>query len=100
MIVTWQSIIVAGSVLSAILLIGGVALKIVSWFLKQERNKKDIVDLREQHAEDVKHINEENRLICQALSACLDGLIQLGANHDVPKAKAKLDEYLNMQAHK
>ena len=44
-------------------------------------------------------IKEENTLICFALSACLDGLQQLGANHSVPVAKDKLDKYLNQKAH-
>jgi citrate synthase len=34
-----------------------------------------------------------------ALCACLDGLQQLGANHSVPVAKAKLEEWLNDKAH-
>ena len=35
-----------------------------------------------------------------ALSACLDGLVQLGANHEVPKAKKELDDYIRSQAHR
>lgn len=50
--------------------------------------------------EDIKRIKEENALIVFALSACLDGLQQLGANHTVPVAKNKLDKYINQQAHK
>ena len=47
----------------------------------------------------VHKLKEENCLVCFALSACLDGLQQLGANHTVPIAKEKLDKYLNQQAH-
>lgn len=50
--------------------------------------------------EDIKRIKEEDTLIVFALSACLDGLQQLGANHTVPIAKDKLDKYINQQAHK
>lgn len=100
MVVTWQSVIVAGSVLSAILLIGGVALKITSWFMKQEKNKKDIAELERVHKADMARVKEENRLLCTGLSACLDGLMQLGANSVVPNAKKELDDYLNSQAHK
>ena len=67
----------------------GAVLAAFRWFLKQ--NKQD---------EDIKQLKEENTLICYALSACLDGLEQLGANHTVPKAREKLDKYLNVQAHK
>lgn len=48
----------------------------------------------------IERLKDENCLICFALSACLDGLEQLGANHTVPKAKDKLDKYINQQAHK
>ncbi len=60
---------------------------------------KFILKIKKQDAE-INRIKEENTLQCFALSACLDGLIQLGANHTVPVAKDKLDKYLNKQAHK
>ena len=53
-----------------------------------------------QQAEDLKSVKEEQRVLCIAVSACLDGLIQLGANHEVPKAKIALDDYITSQAHK
>ena len=53
-----------------------------------------------QQAEDLKAVKEEQRILCIGLSACMDGLIQLGANHEVPKAKKALDDYLTSQAHK
>lgn len=59
------------------------------WFMKQE--KQDV---------DIKQLKEENTLIVYALSACLDGLEQLGANHTVTDAKNRLDKYINKQAHK
>ena len=49
---------------------------------------------------DIAASKEERTLVVYALSACLDGLQQLGANHTVPKAKDKLDKYINKQAHK
>ena len=53
-----------------------------------------------QQTEDLKAVKEEQRVLCVAVSACLDGLIQLGANHEVPKAKKALDDYIRSQAHK
>ena len=53
-----------------------------------------------QQTEDLKAVKEEQRVLCIAVSACLDGLIQLGANHEVPKAKKALDDYIRSQAHK
>ena len=53
-----------------------------------------------QQVEDLKSVKEEQRILCIAVSACLDGLIQLGANHEVPKAKKALDDYITGQAHR
>ena len=99
MYISWQTIITAGSVVSAALLFLGLFTKGHKWFLKQENQDDKIDKLTEHHEEDVQRIKEENCLICYALSACLDGLIQLGCNHTVPDAKQKLDKYLNQQAH-
>lgn len=82
-------IITGASLLTALGVILGFVLKVHKWYLRQE--KQD---------EEIKNIKEEDKLICYALSACLDGLMQLGANHTVPVAKDKLDKYLNQQAHK
>ena len=82
----------AGTVSAAAVIIG-MALSVHRWYLTAK--EKD-----EAHDRKIAQIKEENRLIVYALSACLDGLMQLGANHDVPEAKKKLDEHLNEQAHK
>ena len=100
MVVTWQTIITAGAVLGALGAIIGGILKVHKWYLRQEEQDKAIKELKKHHEEDLKRVREENTLICYALSACLDGLQQLGANHTVPDAKDKLDKYLNQQAHK
>ena len=81
-------IITVASLITALSVILAFVFKIHKWFLKQEQQDKEI-----------KRIKEENALICYALSACLDGLQQLGCNHTVPDAKDKLDKYLNKQAH-
>lgn len=78
---------VAG-IITGLTLIFGTAFAIYRWFLKQRQQDLSIADLE-----------EENEIICEGLSACLDGLIQLGANHNVPKIKEKLDEHLNKKAH-
>lgn len=99
-----NAIITIASVITALGVIIGVILKIHNWYLKQDNqdksHEKDIQTLEKKHKEDITQLREENCLICFALSACLDGLMQLGANHTVPVAKEKLDKYLNQQAHK
>lgn len=82
-------IITGASLITALGVILGVVFKVHKWYLKQKQLEKEI-----------KQIKEEDTLICYALSACLDGLQQLGCNHTVPDAKDKLDKYLNQQAHK
>lgn len=99
MYIEWNTIITAAGVVSALLLLLGILAKVYNWYLKQGEQDKKIDKLTEHHEEDVRRIKEENCLICFALSACLDGLQQLGANHTVPVAKDKLDKYLNQQAH-
>ena len=89
MYVTWQTIIAFASILTALGVIIGGILKIHKWYLEQQSLKKEMAETK-----------EENALICFALSACLDGLQQLGANHTVPVAKEKLDKFLNNRAHK
>lgn len=89
MTITVSTIITAAAVISAIGAIFGAVFAAYRWYLKQERQDIDIA-----------RIKEEDTLICFALSACLDGLQQLGANHTVPIAKEKLDKFLNKQAHK
>jgi hypothetical protein len=42
---------------------------------------------------------KERSVICFALIACLDGLIQNGANGQVTKAKEMLEKHLNKKAH-
>lgn len=100
MYITWQTIITAGAVVSALLLLLGILFKVYKWYLKQNEQDNKISELKEQHEKDIHSLREENCLMCYALSACLDGLQQLGANHTVPIAKEKLDKYLNQQAHK
>lgn len=87
--VSADTIITIAAVIGALGVIFGVVFAMYRWYLKQEKQDKDIA-----------HIKEEDTLIVFALSACLDGLQQLGANHTVPIAKDKLDKYINQRAHK
>lgn len=88
MTITPQTIITAASLIGAAGVIFGAIFAAYRWYLRQNKD-----------TEEIKRLKKENTLICYALSACLDGLIQLGANHTVPKAKDKLDKYLNQSAH-
>ncbi|MBQ3006743.1 MAG: branched-chain amino acid ABC transporter permease [Clostridia bacterium] len=88
MFVDVETIIKLASLITALGILIGVFCKVHKWYLKQEQQDAEIERLK-----------EENCLLCYGMSAALDGLIQLGANHDVPEAKKKLDKYLNKEAH-
>lgn len=95
-----QTIITAGAVVTACLTVFGLGRS----FAKYLCSVKDRARTRAEHStaqdKDIARLKEENQLICYGLSAALDGLEQLGANHSVPIAKNKLQKYLNEQAHK
>lgn len=88
MYINTDTIITAASVATALVVIFSAVFTAYRWFLKQEKQDKDISGLK-----------EEMTLICYCMSATLDGLIQLDCNHSVPVAKDKLDKYINKKAH-
>lgn len=100
MYIDGNTIITTSGILTAIGVMLGLLLKIHKWYLRQEDLWEEMIKLKDRHKNDINDMNEENGLICEALVACLDGLQQLGANHNVPIAKDKLQSYLNEQAHK
>ena len=87
--ITADTVITAAAVITALGVITGAFAALCKWVDRQRGQDKDIAQLK-----------EENALIVHALSACLDGLQQLGANHTVPKAKEMLNKYINEQAHR
>lgn len=78
--------------MTALGVVGGI-------LLNRYFDRKDRKDEVEKLKMKVADIEEENCLLCYGISACLDGLEQLGANHTVPIAKDKLDKHLNKKAH-
>lgn len=90
-----QTIITTAAVIAAAIAIVGYYNKVYSWVKHQEEQDKRMDRIEKAAAVERKELT----LIVYALSACLDGLGQLGANHTVPIAKDKLDKYINKQAH-
>lgn len=83
-----NAIITIAAVLAALGTIVGTLFGLFNWINKQKKQDTDI-----------KKINKEMTLLVYCMSACLDGLEQLGANHTVPMAKDKLNKYINQKAH-
>ena len=90
-----QTIITTAAVIAAIIAIVGYYNKVYGWVKHQEEQDERMDKIERAAATERKELT----LIVYALSACLDGLGQLGANHTVPIAKDKLDKYINKQAH-
>jgi len=97
--ITAGGIITAASVLAAIIALAGYLFKAHDWVQMQDGRENEIAELRKQHNADISTVQEEQTLIVYGLLACLDGLEQLGCNHEVTNAKEKLNKHLNKKAH-
>ena len=67
----------------------GAVFAVHKWFLKQEKQDRDI-----------KAIKEEQTILTQGVLACLMGLKEQGCNGPVTEAIDKIETYLNEKAHK
>lgn len=81
-------IIRAAAVLSAMGVIGGVAVTVVKMILRDKRQ-----------SEIIKAMQEEQTMICYGLRGALQGLIEQGCNGPCKDALQRLDKHLNMEAH-
>jgi predicted histidine transporter YuiF (NhaC family) len=75
--------------ITALGVIFGVIFAIYKWYLKQEKQDKDI-----------KAIKEEQTLLTQGVLACLKGLKEQGCDGPVTIAIKQIETHLNQQAHK
>lgn len=108
---TPQTIITAGSVVTATILLVQRFAKGVRWFDKQEKQSTDIEELKTQHDADVSKLenemseqirknNEELQILTRGILACLKGLQEKGCNGPVTDTAREIEEYLNKKAHK
>ena len=75
--------------ITAIGVIAGAIFAVYKWFLKQEKQDKDI-----------KAIKEEQTILVYGVLACLMGLKEQGCNGPVTDAINQIEKYINKQAHK
>ena len=85
---TWQSIITAGGVLSALLLLLTTYNRVYRWTLRQKEQD-----------EELKAIRKENTLLTYGVLACLKGMAEQGCNGPVREAIDKIEKSLNLRAH-
>ena len=84
-----QKIITIASVITALGVIFGVIFAVYRWYLKQEKQDKDI-----------KAIKEEQTLLTYGVLACLKGLKEQGCDGPVTTAINQIEKHINKQAHK
>ena len=82
-------IVTIASVITALGVIFGAVFAGYRWYLKQ--NKQD---------ESIKEIKKEQSLLTQGVLACLKGLKEQGCDGPVTIAIEKIEQYINLQAHK
>jgi len=87
------------SICSAIAAAAVCLYKGFKWLDQQNQQDNAIKDLGAKHDKDIKEIKEEQRILCYANLATLDGLKQLGANGNVSDAHTMLEKHLNKSAH-
>ena len=75
--------------ITALGVVFGAVFGIYRWFLKQEKQDKDI-----------KSIKEEQSVLVHGVLACLQGLGEQGCNGPVTAAIEQIENHINKQAHK
>ena len=88
MYVTAETIITAAAVLAAITAIFGAIFGVYRWYLKRQKNDKDIQSLK-----------SELTLLTYGLLCCLKGLKEKGCDGPVTEAIDKIEKHLNLRAH-
>ena len=84
-----QTIVAAASVFSAVVVIFGAIFAAYRWYLKQNKQDRDIADIK-----------EEQTLLTYGVLACLKGLSEQGCDGPVTKAIEAIEKHLNKKAHK
>lgn len=82
-------IITVAAIITALGVIFGVVFAVYKWFIKQEKQDKDI-----------KEIKDEQTLLTYGVLACLKGLKEQGCDGPVTAAINTIEKHINKQAHK
>ena len=107
---TPQTIILAASVLGALVALISYFAKVVRWVDRQKtqdvelvnqkkKHDEDFESLRREHNQETKEIKAEQTLLTYGILACLKGLREQGCNGPVTEAIQKIETHLNEKAH-
>lgn len=87
--ITSKFLISISAVITSVGVIFGVIFAIYRWYLKQEKQDKDIAEIK-----------EEQSILTYGVLACLKGLKERGCDGPVTEAINQIENHLNKQAHK
>lgn len=85
---TWQTLLSLAAISGAFVAVINYIRKIFGWFDRQEKQDKEIQDMRDEQA-----------LLTEGVLACLKGLQEQGCDGEVTKAISKIETHLNKKAH-
>ena len=88
MYVEAETIIMAGSLLTAVEVIFSAVFAVYKWYLK--KNQQDV---------EIERVKTEQCLLTYGILACLKGLKKQGCNGPVTEAIDKIEKHINKQAH-
>ena len=88
MYVDVDTIIMAGSLLTAVVVIFSAIFAVYKWYLKQNQQNVEI-----------ERVKSEQCLLTYGILACLKGLKEQGCNGPVTEAIDKIEKHINKQAH-
>ena len=88
MYVDVNTIIMAGSLLTAVVVIFSAIFAVYKWYLKQ--NQQDV---------EIGRVKSEQCLLTYGILVCLKGLKEQGCNGPVTEAIDKIEKHINKQAH-
>ncbi len=88
MYVDINTIIIAASLLSAMVVIFTAIFSVYRWYLRQNQQDKEI-----------ENVKAEQCLLTYGILACLKGLQEQGCNGPVTEAISKIEKHINKQAH-
>ena len=84
-----MNITTLAATITALGVVFGAVFAVYKWFLKQEKQDKDI-----------KTIKEEQTILTEGILACLKGVKEQGCNGPVTDAIDKIETFLNQRAHR
>lgn len=96
---TWQGVITAAAVFTAIATLVAFFVKAVRWVDKQEAQDKELAAVKAHHEDDIRALKEELTLIVYGLRAALQGLQEQGCDGPVTDAVDRINKHLNKKAH-